>query len=167
MTECKIVADESADYSLSGSTLMSIKAITSLNGKWSIADDGTIVAVRLCLEEICIDKNQLKLLLEKNGLLNNDQSPNQSAGADGTGQASASDQSSNTQTTTDTTNSSSTDGAVSGTDTTPPSDTPVDNTDSTTTTPTTDSPTSTTTDSTSSTSSTSTGSTDGTTPAGP
>ncbi|MDP4001275.1 MAG: hypothetical protein Q8P83_03470, partial [bacterium] len=38
-----ILTDDSSDYSYYGLTLMGIKAISSLSGKWSIGEDGTVV----------------------------------------------------------------------------------------------------------------------------
>jgi hypothetical protein len=46
-----------------------VTSIASASGNWSIGADGTIQAKVLCLDDICINKDQLKTLLENNGLL--------------------------------------------------------------------------------------------------
>ena len=56
------------DLDGNGHAFVNVKSIAGLQGKWSIGEDGTIVAVRLCLEDVCIDKNQLQTLLQNAGL---------------------------------------------------------------------------------------------------
>jgi len=50
-------------------------AIWSSNGNWSIDENGKIVAKQLCLEEVCIGKEELKTLLKNAGLFQENASP--------------------------------------------------------------------------------------------
>jgi len=119
----KLLADHQI-YDMGGFSLANVKGISSLSGKWSIAEDGTIVATKiqtkeLCFDEVCLNKGLVKSLLEKNGLLENkseaparttdvvqsgglnpkSETPNQaSQGSAGTGQANSKAQNPNDQT---------------------------------------------------------------------
>jgi len=62
----RIVYDR--DIDMSGMSLLNVKAIAGISGKWSISEDGTITAKQLCLEEVCITKTELKKLLELTGV---------------------------------------------------------------------------------------------------
>jgi len=57
------------NINMSGMAINNVKTITSISGNWSISEDGTIFAKQLCLEDVCINKDQLKTLLENNGLV--------------------------------------------------------------------------------------------------
>jgi hypothetical protein len=52
------------DYDFSGFNLSKVKSLTSLNGKWSLGEDGTASTTKLCIEESCIGEAQLEILLE-------------------------------------------------------------------------------------------------------
>ncbi|MBI2607293.1 MAG: hypothetical protein HYW51_00470, partial [Candidatus Doudnabacteria bacterium] len=62
----KIVYDK--DIDMSGFAILNVKAIASLSGKWSISEEGILVARevrtdKLCLGETCVTESQLKALL--------------------------------------------------------------------------------------------------------
>jgi fibronectin-binding autotransporter adhesin len=55
---------------LNNNSLLNVKSITSANGKWSIDENGnlvveTIKAKQLCLDDVCINKDQLQQLLQQ------------------------------------------------------------------------------------------------------
>jgi hypothetical protein len=60
------------DQDLAGGSLLNVKAITSLGGKWSIDEAGNLVvevikAKQLCLGATCINEDQLKQILQGTG----------------------------------------------------------------------------------------------------
>jgi len=57
------------DFSLETFNLLGVRSITSLSGKWAIGEDGTATTTRLCLEDVCLGKSDLSILLQNNGLL--------------------------------------------------------------------------------------------------
>jgi hypothetical protein len=59
---------------------ITVNSIASLNGKWSIDDGGTLIAEKvqtkqLCLEDVCVNKDQLKTLLQNAGIISGASSP--------------------------------------------------------------------------------------------
>jgi hypothetical protein len=55
------------DLNANGVAITNIKSLASANGAWSISEDGRIIAKMLCLEDVCIDKNQLTNILNSTG----------------------------------------------------------------------------------------------------
>ncbi len=67
-----VLAD--ADYDFQGHSILNVKSIASSTGKWSIDENGLLAVEKiqtkeLCIEDICVNKDQLKTLLQNNGLL--------------------------------------------------------------------------------------------------
>ncbi|MBI4276654.1 hypothetical protein HY629_02320 [Candidatus Uhrbacteria bacterium] len=79
------------DIDMAGFSLLGVKEIASISGNWSISEDGTITAKQLCLEEVCVTKEQLKSLLELlgNNNDNNDNNPSASLPTQGSEQVGA------------------------------------------------------------------------------
>jgi hypothetical protein len=60
---------------LNGNDIINVSKIIGMNGKWKIDESGnlvaeTITAKKLCLEEVCITKEELKTLLQSAGIVN-------------------------------------------------------------------------------------------------
>ena len=56
-----------------GNSILNIKSLISQSGKWSISEDGVLTVEKiqtkkLCLEDICITRDDLKKLLENSGI---------------------------------------------------------------------------------------------------
>jgi hypothetical protein len=51
-----------------GQDIVGIRRLISESGNWKIEEDGTITAKRLCLDEVCVDKEQLRALLQNSGI---------------------------------------------------------------------------------------------------
>ncbi|OGE95101.1 MAG: hypothetical protein A3H72_02795 [Candidatus Doudnabacteria bacterium RIFCSPLOWO2_02_FULL_48_8] len=54
---------------------LNVKAIAGISGKWSISEDGNLVAnsltvqEKICIKDLCVNYDQLKNLMQNNGLL--------------------------------------------------------------------------------------------------
>ncbi len=62
------------DLDLGGHSMINVKSIASANGKWSIDENGLLIVEKiqtkeLCIEDICVNKDQLRTLLQNNGLM--------------------------------------------------------------------------------------------------
>ncbi len=72
--EGELVAMEQ-DLDLGGHSILNVKSIASLSGKWSISDEGLLVASeihteKLCVGLTCVTEEELKTLLQTAGLNN-------------------------------------------------------------------------------------------------
>jgi hypothetical protein len=54
------------DLNANGVAIINIKALSSANGSWSIDEFGRVTAKALCLEDVCVSRNQLLQILQKN-----------------------------------------------------------------------------------------------------
>ena len=62
------------DLNLNSNAILNASKILGTDGKWRIDESGnltaeTVTAKKLCLEDVCIEKEQLKTLLQNAGLL--------------------------------------------------------------------------------------------------
>ena len=87
------------DLNANGVSIINIKSLASANGSWSIDENGRIVGKILCLDNVCINKDQLSQILSSSGVTGI------VAGTSTTGGAISNQQ---TATSTDTTTSAST-----------------------------------------------------------
>ena len=62
------------DVNLNNNSILNVVNLVGKDGKWRIDESGnltaeTVTAKKLCLEDVCIEKEQLKTLLQNAGLL--------------------------------------------------------------------------------------------------
>jgi len=70
----------SKDLDANGAMFTNIKSIASLSGKWSIDADGLLVAEKIqakevCFDDVCLDKDIVKALLQNAGLISGSATP--------------------------------------------------------------------------------------------
>ena len=72
-TSGKVTVGFYGDVNLNGNSIINVSKILGMDGKWKIDEEGNLVAEtvttkKLCLEDVCVTKEELKILLEKAGI---------------------------------------------------------------------------------------------------
>jgi hypothetical protein len=54
---------------MQGKDIVGIRSLVSVSGNWVISEDGTITSKKLCLDDVCIGKSELKTLLQNANII--------------------------------------------------------------------------------------------------
>ncbi len=66
-TTTNMLTTGNVDLNANGVAIYNIKSLASASGAWSISEDGRIIAKVICLEDVCINKDQLTKILNSTG----------------------------------------------------------------------------------------------------
>lgn len=66
-TTTKMLTTGNVDLNANGVSIINIKSLVSASGAWSIDESGRLITRVLCLEDVCINKNELRNLLINSG----------------------------------------------------------------------------------------------------